>query len=114
MPAERPVLDPSESSSIFMSIGKSRRIFPRDIITLLIQNADVTRERIGDIRILENYSFVQVMSEDADKIIEKLNNFAYRGRTLSVSYSRKSENDDVLDRPSFDAPSVETSDTTNE
>lgn len=90
-PVERPMLDPSESVSIFMSIGRSRRVFPRDIITLLIQNADISRERIGDIRILDNYSFVQVMNEDADKIIEKLNDFPYRGRNLSVSYSRKPE-----------------------
>ena len=93
-PAERPMLDPAESVSIFMSIGRSRRVFPRDIITLLIQNADISRERIGDIRILENYSFVQVMSEDADSIITKLNDFPYRGRNLSVSYSRKPEPED--------------------
>lgn len=93
-PAERPTLDPSESVSIFMSIGRSRRVFPRDIITLLIQNADISRERIGDIRILDNYSFVQVMSEDADSIIQKLNDFTYRGRNLLVSYSRKLETGD--------------------
>lgn len=93
-PAERPMLAPSESISIFMSIGRSRRVFPRDIISLLIQNADVSRERIGDIRILDNYSFVQVMTEDADNIIEKLNDLPYRGRNLSVSYSRKPEAED--------------------
>lgn len=97
---ERPVLDPSESVSIFMSVGRTRRVFPRDLITLLIQNADISRERIGDIRILDNYSFVQVMRDDADKIIEKLNNFSYRGRALSVSYSRKPESED-------EAPSTE-------
>ena len=95
-PAERPILDPSESVSIFMSIGRSRRVFPRDIITLLIQNADINRERIGDIRILDNYSFVQVMNEDADKIIEKLNDFSYRGKNLSVSYSRKPEAEGII------------------
>ena len=95
-PVERPTLEPSESVSIFMSIGRSRRVFPRDIITLLIQNADISRERIGDIRILDNYSFVQVMSEDADKIIEKLNDFSYRGKNISVSYSRKPEEDGSL------------------
>ena len=95
-PAERPMLDPSESVSIFMSIGRSRRVFPRDIITLLIQNADISRERIGDIRILDNYSFVQVMNEDADKIIEKLNDFSYRGKNISVSYSRKPEAEGII------------------
>ena len=55
------------------------------------------QERIGDIRILDNYSFVQVMSEDADTIIQKLNEFPYRGRNLLVSYSRKLENDDSVE-----------------
>ena len=95
-PTERPMLEPSESVSIFMSVGRSRRVFPRDIITLLIQNADISRERIGDIRILDNYSFVQVMNEDADKIIEKLNDFPYRGKNLSVSYSRKPEAEGII------------------
>ena len=95
-PVERPMLDPSESVSIFMSVGRSRRVFPRDIITLLIQNADISRERIGDIRILDNYSFVQVMNEDADRIIEKLNDLPYRGKNLSVSYSRKPEEEDII------------------
>ena len=95
-PTERPMLEPSESVSIFMSVGRSRRVFPRDIITLLIQNADISRERIGDIRILDNYSFVQVMNEDADKIIEKLNDFPYRGKNLSVSYSRKPEAEGIV------------------
>ena len=102
-PVERPMLEPSESVSIFMSIGRSRRVFPRDIITLLIQNADISRERIGDIRILDNYSFVQVMNEDADKIIEKLNDFPYRGKNLSVSYSRKPEAEGIITETAIEA-----------
>ena len=102
-PVERPMLEPSESVSIFMSVGRSRRVFPRDIITLLIQNADISRERIGDIRILDNYSFVQVMNEDADKIIEKLNDFPYRGKNLSVSYSRKPEAEGIITETAIEA-----------
>ncbi|CEM62159.1 RNA-binding protein [Treponema phagedenis] len=88
---ERPVLSPDVSTSIFISIGKSRRVYPRDIITLLIQQGGVQREHIGDIRILENYSFVQVLTEEADGIIDKLHNSSYRGRNITVSYSRKQE-----------------------
>ncbi len=98
--SDHPVLDPSESISIFINVGKTRRVFPRDIITLLIQNADVTRERIGDIRILDTYSFVQVMRDDADQIIAKLNDFSYRGRNLSVSYARKAEPENTADTSS--------------
>ena len=93
--AEHPVLTPSESTSIFINIGRNRRVFPRDIISLLIQNTDIPREHIGTIRILENYSFVQIIAADADQVIEKLNNFSYRGRTLSISYSRKEASEDV-------------------
>jgi len=92
---EHPVLTPSESTSIFINIGRNRRVFPRDIISLLIQNTDIPREHIGTIRILENYSFVQIIAADADQVIEKLNNFSYRGRTLSISYSRKEANEDA-------------------
>ena len=93
--AERPVLTPSESVSIFINIGRNRRVFPRDIISLLIQNTDIPREHIGTIRILENYSFVQIIAADADQVIEKLNNLSYRGRTLSISYSRKEGSEDA-------------------
>lgn len=90
-PRPRIVLDPETSTSLFISIGRKRRVYPKDIISLLIQTASIERSRIGDIRILDNYSFVQVMTEDADMIIEKLHNTPYRGRPLAVSYSRKQD-----------------------
>ena len=76
-----------------MSIGRNRRVFPRDIIGLIMQNVEIDREHIGDIRVLDNYSFVQVITEDAERIIAALNEFEYRGRRLVVSYSRKKEDD---------------------
>jgi len=85
----RVILPDDESTSIFIGIGRKRGIFPKDIITLLIQGAGITREHIGGIRILDNYSFVQVMQDEAENIITKLNNSYYRGKTLTVSHSRK-------------------------
>lgn len=85
----RVVLPDDESTSIFIGIGRKRGIFPKDIITLLIQGAGITRDHIGGIRILDNYSFVQVMQNEAESIIAKLNNSYYRGKTLTVSHSRK-------------------------
>jgi len=52
---------------------------------------DDERERIGDIRVLDNYSFVQVYTEDAQKVIDSLNGCEYRGRKLNVSFSRKKD-----------------------
>lgn len=97
-PFSRPIrpkvtLSDEESASLFIGIGRKRGVFPKDIITLLIQGAGIARGHIGDIRILDNYCFVQVMAEDASLIIEKLNNSYYRGKSLTVSHSRRQEED---------------------
>jgi len=87
----RTVLADDVSTTLFMSIGRNRRVFPRDLIGLIMQNVEIDRDHIGDIRVLDNYSFVQVITEDAERIITALNEIEYRGRRLVVSYSRKKE-----------------------
>ena len=74
---------------MFVSIGRNRRVFPRDLVGLFISVAGIEKERIGDIRVLANYSFVQLFKEDAEKAISALNGHVYRGRALSVSYSKQ-------------------------
>lgn len=89
-------IDPADATSIFISIGKNRRVYPRDLVGILIAVAGIDRERIGDIKVLANYSFVQLYTADAQTAIDKLNGYDYRGRKLAVSYSRqKSEEDDA-------------------
>ena len=85
----RIILAEEVSTTLFISIGRNRRVYPRDLIGLIMQNVEIEREHIGEIRVLDNYSFVQVITEDAEKIIASLNEFEYRGRKLAVSYSRK-------------------------
>jgi hypothetical protein len=90
-PHRHTIIDDALATTIFVSIGKNRRVFPRDLVTLLMQTAGLEQDRIGEIRVLDNYSFVQLFSEDTDAVIAALNGHEYRGRTLSVSYSRKKE-----------------------
>ena len=83
-----------QATSIFISIGKNRRVYPRDLVGILIAIAGIDRERIGDIKVLANYSFVQLYTEDAQTAIDKLNGYDYRGRKLAVSYSRQKSDAD--------------------
>lgn len=76
-------------TSIFIGIGKSRKVFPRDLMGLLIEQGQVSKEQIGSIKILDNYSFVEVTNDKCDALIEKLNNIEYRGRTVAVNYAKK-------------------------
>ena len=85
-----------ESKRLFISIGKNRRLFPREVITLIMTKASCQREDIGIIRILDNYSFVQVRDTRAEDIIAALNGMRFRGRTLAVNYAKpKSETEPV-------------------
>lgn len=90
----RVIIPADKAVTLFMGIGRSRGVFPRDIIALIVQNAAIERERIGDIRVLDNYSFVQVYTDDAQKIIDIVNGSEYRGRKLTVSFSRKKSDSD--------------------
>jgi hypothetical protein len=77
-----------ESLRLFFSVGRSRRVFPREILGLINSKTAISREDIGAIRILDNYSFVQVRDNVAEKIIEALNGMDFRGRPLTVNYAR--------------------------
>lgn len=100
----RPVLADDVSTTLFVSIGRNRRVYPRDLIGLILQNVEMDRDHIGDIRVLDNYSFVQVITEDAGKIIDALNEFEFRGRKLAVSYSRKRDDSSVASESAASEP----------
>jgi hypothetical protein len=113
----RPFLAEEESRRLFISVGRNRHVFPREILGLIITRAQVAREDIGMIRILDSYSFVQVRDTVADKIIEALNGTQFRGRSITANYARlKREEGPVEDgtgaSSAFPADtSAETSDT---
>ncbi|GHT68300.1 RNA-binding protein [Spirochaetia bacterium] len=99
----RQSLPEEESRRLFISIGRNRRVFPREILGLINTNVSISRDDIGAIRILDNYSFVQVRSSVADAIIEALNGKPFRGRTLAVNYARARREDDSDENRDEDA-----------
>ena len=93
-PHPRVQIDEALAATIFISIGRNRRVYPRDLVGLLVSVAGLDRDRIGDIRVLANYSFVQLFKDDTDKAIAALNGYDYRGRKLAVSFSRQKDDTD--------------------
>jgi hypothetical protein len=81
-------LSDGESKLLFISVGRKRRLYPKDLLSFILSKTSAAREDLGLIRILDNYSFIQVRSARAQEIIEKLNGIKYRGRTLSVNYAK--------------------------
>ena len=83
--------DLKEPVSLFFGAGRSRRAGPRDVVSTLMQTGLVAKEEIGDIKILENYSFVDVERSKADALIASLESATHRGRPLKVNYAKKNE-----------------------
>jgi len=116
-PQRYPLAD-KDSKWLFFSVGRSRRVSPREILSLLNTKTALPKDDIGAIRIFDNYSFVQIRDTAAETIIEALNGYVFRGRPLTVNYakSRKDgESDTVADSETYDdaspgalPPAVET------
>ncbi len=96
-PFTRITIEEDKATTIFIGMGRNRGVYARDVIGLITQRAGIDRERIGEIKILDNYSFVQVYIEDADTIINLTNGTDYRNRKLAVSYAHKKEEDTTTD-----------------
>ncbi len=78
-------------TSLFVGIGKNRRVFPRDLIQLFSGIDGVSSDDIGEIKILDNYSFVEINPSKANGIIDELNGKDFRGRRLNVNFARKKD-----------------------
>ena len=100
-------IDPDKATSIFISIGKNRRVYPKDLVGLIVAVGGIDRERIGDIKVLANYSFVQLYTEDCQTVIDKLNGYDYRGRKLAVSFSRQKSDAEEAGSAEEEAPLAE-------
>ncbi|MDR2479949.1 MAG: DbpA RNA binding domain-containing protein [Treponema sp.] len=112
---QRYPLPEAESKRLFISVGRNRRVFPREILGLINSKTAIPKEDIGSIRILDNYSFVQVRDTVAGKIIEALDGITFRGRILAVNYA-KSRKDEAggQDEPETDEEAEEAGDTYDE
>jgi hypothetical protein len=79
---------PEDRHTLFVSVGKNRRVYPKDFVALFAEIDGVEGEHIGQIKILDNYSFVDVDKSVSETIIERYNGFDFRGRKLTVNHAR--------------------------
>jgi len=77
------------TKSLFVSIGKNRKVYPKDLAKLFAESLHIDQTLIGNIKVLDSYSFIEVPKAHAEKAIELLNDTEYRGRKITVNYARK-------------------------
>ncbi len=95
-----------DAARLFVSIGRNRRVFPRELLGLILSETSVDKEDVGTIRILDNYSFIQVRKTVAEDIIAALDGKAFRGRNLAVNFAkpRKDADSDTAEDPAEESP----------
>ncbi|MCX7655418.1 MAG: DbpA RNA binding domain-containing protein [Treponemataceae bacterium] len=77
-----------ERCSLFISIGKNRRVYPHQLLAFIQKKTGLPREAFGHLRMLDNYSFIEVPRDLADSLITTLQGSLFKGKALVVNYAR--------------------------
>lgn len=75
--------------TLFVSVGRRRRVHPRDLMKLFQKALDVKSTEIGPIKVLDNYSFIDLDEKLSSIAVDKMNGMEYRGRKISVDFAKK-------------------------
>jgi ATP-dependent RNA helicase DeaD len=76
---------------LFMTIGKRDRINVGDIVKSISAEAGIPVRKIGNIALLDKYSFVEVPANLADKVILAINDSIMKGRKVRIQHAKKRE-----------------------
>jgi ATP-dependent RNA helicase DeaD len=76
---------------LFLNVGRLDRLNPKQLLEFLNETADVNKEDVGDIDILEKFSFVNVTEAAAESILKNCIGKKLAGRRLNAEISTKTK-----------------------
>ena len=77
-----------KTQTVFINSGKNKGFFARDIARLILSSNAVDRRDIAGIKVLDNYSFVEISNGKAARVINALNNTQHKGKKIAASFAR--------------------------
>ncbi|MBN1409569.1 MAG: DEAD/DEAH box helicase [Spirochaetales bacterium] len=81
----------SKYSRLFISAGKNRRVFAKELIELFTGNLPLEKTDIKEIKIKDNYSFVNIPTQFAQQAIDSLSGKEFNGRKLSLDFAKNKQ-----------------------
>lgn len=69
---------------LFINIGKKDGIKPANILGAIAGESGIPGKLVGEIDMLESYTFVEVPKKHADKVLEAMENVKIKGRTVNI------------------------------
>jgi hypothetical protein len=78
-------------TQLFISVGRNRRVYARDLTDLFVEKLQLAEGDIGGVRVFDKYSFVDIVPSKAEEAISRLNGLDVKGRPIAVNYAKKKE-----------------------
>ncbi len=79
---------PEGMVQLFLSLGKRDRISAGDIVGMLHNECHLEQGSVGRIRLMPNFSFIEVREDCADEAISAARNAKLRGKTFKLDHDR--------------------------
>jgi ATP-dependent RNA helicase DeaD len=74
---------------LFMTVGRKDKIKVGDIVRSISEEAGIPAGKIGNIALFDQYSFVEVPSYLADRVILAVNDRILKGRKVKIHHAKK-------------------------
>ncbi|MBN1522904.1 MAG: DEAD/DEAH box helicase [Spirochaetales bacterium] len=87
--AQRLLSRKAKFTTLFVNVGRTRDISAEEIKKHFCSKLNISPAQIKDVRMFDNYSFVEIDDEVAKKAIDTLSNTEFKGKSIAVSFSRK-------------------------
>lgn len=78
-----------EAIVLFVNAGRRQRFFARMVLNLLGDGSGVGEEKIGNIRIMDNYSFIEIAPDAEERALAILNASEHKGRPIVANRAKK-------------------------
>ena len=75
-------------TKLFVNIGRNRRVFPKDLANLFVRTLALKSSDIGEVKVLDNYSFIEIPAELAERAIKQLSGTVLGGRRIAIDLAR--------------------------
>lgn len=73
---------------LFLSVGKIDRVRPNDIVGAFTGETGISFNNIGQIDILDKFSFVEVAEQDVQKVMKGMKNNTIKGKSVNIEVAK--------------------------
>ena len=71
-----------------MTIGRKDKIKVPDLVKSIASEAHIPHGKIGDIDVLDKFTFIEVPEELADRVIRSVDDMVMKGRRVKIQKAR--------------------------